>query len=225
MSKTRISERTKKKLRQQAKNLCPTCGEDDEFTFQYHHIKPLAQGGKSEEQNLILLCANCHSKVTHGKIEESEILRVKELLSSGNHPHTLLKTASNVVSFTGGTNSGHIANKIEIKTQNKTVKVSPPVGAIASSLMHRNYTKYLIDRYHEFKKSETGSGNMRYSVLYRSMQREFGAKWDMIPLGRFGELSAYLQSRIDNTILGKNQKAKGRKNSSTFEEYRDKYHG
>ena len=225
MQRTRISERVKKKLRQETENRCPICGEDNEFTFEYHHIKPVAEGGKSEEKNLILLCSNCHSKVTHSQIEESEILRVKKLLSNDYYQYRAKKTARNVIDFSG-INKGQVANnieKIEIKTQNKTVKINPPPGAIASSLLHRNYIKSLVDKYHKFKKSEVGQEKMKYSILHDSIKREFGAKWDMIPLERFNDLSAYLQDRIDKTILGKIHKAKGRRSYSTFEEYIDKH--
>ena len=211
MTRKKISERVKKALRQQAENRCPICGEDDEFTFEYHHIKPIAEGGEFEEPNLILLCSNCHSKVTHGRIVRSEIERVKKSLCDGNHSHTTPKTESNIINFQGR-NRGQVANKIEnkteIKTENKTVKLNPPSGSIASSLEHMNYTKHLIKRYHEFKKSEIGQKSMKHAVLYTSITRKFGAKWNLIPLGRFDELVAYLQNRIDDTILGKNQQSK-----------------
>lgn len=226
MVRKNISERVKKTLRQQAENRCPLCGEGDEFTFQYHHIKPVSEGGESKEPNLILLCSNCHSRATHGQIEKSEIEKVKQSLGNRNHSYATPKSESNVINFTGR-NRGQVANKIEkieIRTENKTVKFNPPSGAIASSLAHKNYTKYLIDRYHEFKKSEIGPKNMQYAVLYASIKREFGAKWDMIPLEKFDELSAYLQGKIDKTVLGKNHKARGRRNYSTFEEYNDKHY-
>lgn len=227
MTRKKISERVKKALRQQAKNRCPLCGESDEFTFQYHHIRPIADKGESEEPNLILLCSNCHSKVTHGRIDKSEIQKIKKSLGSGNHSHTTPKTESNIINFQGR-NRGQVANKIEnkteIKTENKTVKLNPPSGSIASSLEHKNYTKYLIDRYHEFQESDIGKEKIRYSILYKSIQRNFGAKWDMIPLEKFDELSVYLQGRIDKTKVGRIRKANNQKTHSTFEEYCDKYY-
>ena len=227
MTRKKISVRIKKALRQQAKNRCPLCGEDDEFTFEYHHIKPIAEGGESKEPNLILLCSNCHSKVTHGRIEKTEIEKVKRSLGNGNHSHATPNTESNVINFPG-INRGQVANKIEkieIKTENKTVKLNPPAGTIASSLKHRNYTKYLIDRYHEIQESDIGRENMKYPVLYKSIQRKFGSKWEMIPLEKFDELSVYLQGRIDKTKIGRIRKANSQKTHSTYEEYCDKYYG
>lgn len=225
MNRKKISERIKKELRQQADNQCPICGENDEFTFEYHHIKPHSEGGESEEENLILLCRNCHAKVHHGKISQTEILKEKESLRSSNPSRRASPIRSNVIYFPG-INRGQVANnieKIEIKTQSKAVKLNPPSGAIAASLPHRNYVKYLIDRYHEFKKAEVGRENMKYPIFYGPIKKKFGARWDMVPLERFENLSAYIQTRIDKTKLGRNRKSKGEKNYSTFEEYDEKY--
>ncbi len=129
----------------------------------------------------------------------------------------------NVINFTGGTNEGIVANKVEIKTIKNNVTIAAPHGTIASSLMHRNYSKYLIDRYHEFKKADVGKDKMNYAVFYGAIKREFGAKWDMIPLERFSELSSFIQRRIDNTILGKNKKSNNVKRYSSIDEYTAKH--
>ncbi|WP_125780958.1 hypothetical protein [Pseudoalteromonas rubra] len=149
---------------------------------------------------------------------------IKQLALDFNYSPSISNTSTNnVVNFSGGTNSGVVANNVEIKTSSKNVKVEAPQGSIASSLQHKNYTKYLIDRYHEFKKSELGAGSMNYAIFYNSIKRKFGAKWDMVPLSRFEELSVYLQKRIDDTVLGRNKKAKNSKSYSSFEEYLQKH--
>jgi hypothetical protein len=131
----------------------------------------------------------------------------------------------NVVNFTGGINQGVVANKVEFKSTKKQIRIEAPQGTIASSLLHRNYSKYLIDRYHEFKKAEVGNKKMNYVIFYGAIKREFGAKWDMLPLARFEELASYIQGRIDKTILGKNNKAQQKKSYSIFEEYVAKHGG
>lgn len=135
------------------------------------------------------------------------------------------ENVGNVVNFSGGANYGVVANTVEFKNTKKQVRVEAPAETIASSALHRNYAKRLIDRYHEYKKAEVGKSKMNYAVFYRTINREFGAKWDFIPLARFEGLVCYLQDRIDKTILGKNNKAKGKKSYSTFEEYVAKYGG
>ena len=208
--------------------ICPICGEEDVTTFEIHHIKPIAEGGKTTEGNLILLCSNCHSKVTHGEIEAPEIIKLKRSLRGGNRSHKTGNTSSNVINFPKGVNQGTIANvvnKTEIVTQNKTVRINPPDGSIASNLVHRNYIKKLIDRYHKFKEYDVGRDGMKYPILYKSIEREFGAKWDMVPIGKFDRLSEFLQQKIDRTKLGRTLKSRGQKNYSTFQEYRDKHGG
>lgn len=220
----------KRKIAQESHSACPFCGEDDVATAQFHHIKPLAAGGTDLPENLIYLCANCHSKVDRGKIPPSEVLRVKRMLTSGRHPYAGGSAASNVINadFTKSVNSGVVANrieKVEIKTTRKSVAVNPPTGSIASSLSHRNYAKHLIDRYHEFKKIEVGQESMNYALFYQQIKRRFGAKWDMIPLQLFDELVIFTQSRIDRTKHGRIQKAQGKINYSGFDEYLEKFGG
>lgn len=169
--------------------------------------------------------------------KETDLEEVRRIIESRNIEDEIIKfaeqvrtkikneNASNVVNFTGGLNHGVVANKVELKNTKKQVKVEAPQGTVASSLPHRNYSKYLIDRYHEFKKAEVGKSAMNYRIFYDTINRKFGAKWDMVPLGRFGELTAYIQERIDRTILGKNNKSKNIKSYSSFEEYVAKHGG
>lgn len=168
---------------------------------------------------------------------ESDMTKIKAIVDSkglsdqvagfANQVRTKIKNENvgNVVNFTGGSNYGVVANKVELKNTKQRVQLEAPTGTIASSALHRNYAKRLIDRYHEFKKAEVGKAEMKYSMLYGAIKRKCGAKWDLIPLVRFEELAAYLQDRIDETVLGKNNKAKGIKSYSTFEEYVTKYGG
>lgn len=220
----------RKKVTQESQSSCPFCGEDDVSTAQFHHIKPVADGGTNSFENLIYICANCHSKVTNGQISSDEVIRTKEMLATGRHPFAGNRVASNVIhaDFTRGTNKGVVANKIErveIKTTRRSVNVNPPEGSIGSDLRQRNYIKHLIDRYHEFKKIEVGKEGMNYAIFYSQIKKRFGAKWDMIPLQLFADLVVYLQSRIDRTKHGRVRKAHGKKNYSTFEEYLQKYGG
>jgi len=152
------------------------------------------------------------------------------MLATGTHPYAGETDTNNVIhaDFTRGTNKGVVANKVEkveIRTTRKSVNINPPLGSIASKLSHRNYLKYLIDRYHEFKKIEVGQENMKYAVFYQQIKKRFGAKWDMIPLQLFDELVTYIQSRIDKTKHGRVQKARGMKNYSMFAEYLEQYGG
>ncbi|WP_277372332.1 hypothetical protein [Pseudomonas sp. AA-38] len=125
----------------------------------------------------------------------------------------------NVLNFNGTNDGGVVANVVHVRTLKRSVIVSAPQGTVSSSVNHRNYAKYLIDRYHEFKAADVGRENVKYPVFYSSIKREFGAKWDMVPLDRFYSLCFFIQNRIDKTILGRNRKAKGVKNYLPYEEY------
>lgn len=222
MSRRAIPEKVKKRIWQEANMRCAKCGESDVDTLEIHHIEAVQAGGTDDKENLILLCSNCHSRTTAGDISEAEVLKLKMSLMAGKYTRPGKESSSDVVDITGNVTNSTVANTIEIKTQNKKVKINPPSGTIASSVDHRNYVKYLIDRYHDFKKDDVGKDEMNYRIFYGSIKRQFGAKWDMIRLDKFDELSSYLQRRIDNTILGKKRKARGHKRYSTFEEHLEK---
>ncbi len=186
----------------------------------------ISKGLNKIDSELPLLLQNDTDLYKLQKIIESKGIE-EEVLKFGEQAITKFKNENtgDVINFSGGINQGVVANKVEIKNTKKQVKFEAPQGAIASSLLHRNYTKYLIDRYHEFKKAEVGKEKMNYKIFYASIKRKFGAKWDLIPIERFEELTFYLQERIDKTILGKNKKATNSKSYSTFNEYLSKHSG
>lgn len=224
MGRKSISEKIKKKIYQEAGMVCPVCGEHDVTTFEIHHIQPYSETNQHVEENLILLCSNCHAKITAGEITENDVLRLKISLIKGNGLSSSPKSRpSNVLNFNSSVNNGVVANRIEIKTQKKSIKINAPDGTIASSAIHRNYIKRLIDRYHEFKTADVGKEKMKYTIIYSAIKKEFGAKWDMIPISQFDRLAGFMHRRIDNTILGKTNKARDIKRYSTFEEYLQKY--
>lgn len=44
-------------------NQCETCGSTE--TLVIHHIKPVSEGGSNENENLKVLCSNCHNLIHH----------------------------------------------------------------------------------------------------------------------------------------------------------------
>ena len=64
-----IRKRTTDKAKRNKYILCSCCGIDCTPIVQWHHIVPLANGGKSGGENLIPLCPNCHA-VIHGALSE-----------------------------------------------------------------------------------------------------------------------------------------------------------
>lgn len=214
-----IPSKTKKTIFKEAQSRCPFCGEESIDTLEIHHILEKSLGGTDTPENLILVCSNCHSKITAGAITNSDVLKKKQNLSSEQNMKPS-KTEAKIFNISTGINTGIIGETVTIKNyKGSTTKILPPEGAIASNLHMRNYVKRLIDRYNEFKKADKNVGNFKYSIIYGAINREFKCKWDLVPVNRFEELVEYLKMRIDKTILGKAHKSRGQKNYSTFEEY------
>lgn len=61
-----LSKRTISKILKRANQGCMICGWN-EATCDIHHIIPKKQGGSNNNENLIVICPNCHRKV-HNKI-------------------------------------------------------------------------------------------------------------------------------------------------------------
>lgn len=129
-------------------------------------------------------------------------------------------SATNVVEFSGGTNSGIVANNLTIKSP-KRPEIEPPVGSIARDVHKLGYIRYLIDRYNDFKKEDKTISEMDYRVIYGAIKREFRCTWKLVPVEHFEALVEYLQGRIDRTILGKNLKKRGNRLYSSFEEFKN----
>ncbi len=116
------------------------------------------------------------------------------------------------------------ADTIHVKaTKTKRTSTSYPNGCIGADLIRRNYVRYLIERYNRFKQADASfgkaSGRFSYAVVFKNVEAKFKAPTYFIPVERFDELVDYLQSRVDQTILGKRNAARGQRNYETFDEY------
>jgi hypothetical protein len=89
--------------------------------------------------------------------------------------------------------------------------------------MQRNYIRYLVERYHRFRETDSsfGSGPARfsYAVIFKNIEREFKAPTYFIPQARFEALAEYLRQRVDRTVLGKRNRARGIRNYASPEEF------
>lgn len=215
-----IPSKTKKLIFQEAQSQCPFCGESDIDVLEIHHID---NEGGNDPENLILACSNCHSKITSGSIVESIVRAMKLRLIKQTNDLPARSKTTNVITISGGQNSGVIANVVNLQTKRKSSqKLAHPLGSIGANLLYRNYIKYLIDRYNEFKKTDKSNEKFSYAVIYKAIQNQFKAKWDFLPTERFWDLVEFMQNRIDKTILGKVQKSRGHKNYESLEEYKSK---
>ena len=68
----------KRLLKNQNYPHCEYCGIDNKKILQIHHIKPICEGGDNEEDNLIILCPNCHKSVHSGLISRYSLIQAKK---------------------------------------------------------------------------------------------------------------------------------------------------
>jgi hypothetical protein len=65
----------KERVKRQREWLCQVCGaqpfvdRDGRKYAEAHHIRPLFQGGADKEENLLVICANCHRKLHYAHVE------------------------------------------------------------------------------------------------------------------------------------------------------------
>jgi hypothetical protein len=56
-----------------------------------HHIKPVAEGGSDEFENLIALCPNCHGMADRGEIDRKAMRQYKASLSVLDHRYSSME--------------------------------------------------------------------------------------------------------------------------------------
>jgi len=99
-----------------------------------------------------------------------------------------------------------------------------PDGSIGADLLRRNYIRYLTERYFRFREADASFGpkavrRFSYAVLFKNIETRFKAPTYFIPTARFDELVDFLHQRLEATILGKRNRAKGQRNYETFDEF------
>jgi hypothetical protein len=220
---------TKKKVFQEWNSTCAFCTERDVSALEIHHIVGREDGGSNSETNLILVCSNCHSKITAGEIPMEVVIRKKmEGTKSAGHTTKTAPTNSNIIfgNFNNSVVAGTLnVEKLTVAKGSRTPKMNAPEGSIGADLEKLNYIKRLIDRYIEFKRQDVGKDAIKPVILYQAIKREFKASYNLIPVSRFAELAGYLTKRIDGTKLGRVKKSRGQRRYSSFEEFRNHVNG
>lgn len=112
------------------------------------------------------------------------------------------------------------AKSVTIKNTKAKLSVVPPPGSIGAVRAQVAYCQHLIDRYQAYQKADqTGKSNYKYQAIHLALSRKFGLTWKLLDESRFWEVVAFLQQRVDRTIVGKLNRAKGHANYSSFEEW------
>lgn len=71
MKRTKMPSMISKKVFQEAENCCSFCKESEMEALQIHHIDE--EPTNNDLANLILVCASCHAKITHGAISPADV--------------------------------------------------------------------------------------------------------------------------------------------------------
>jgi len=118
----------------------------------------------------------------------------------------------------------HVGDRTTIRiTKGSRRTAHYPAGCIGSDLPKRNYVKYLVERYHRYREADASfgrTGRLHYATLFKNIEAKFKAPTYFVPASRFEELVDYLHSRIDTTILGRRNHARGIRNFESFDEYK-----
>lgn len=219
--------------------------ESETFAGEICHIRASRKRGprwdktQTDEQrhafsNLILLCS------THHTIIDSDVNKYSvEYLEQMKEAHNRLADiearpidttraerllAKYEIQVNGSLNIGAIhAETFTVNaSKSPTIKVALPTDVVGGSSVHRRYIAHLLSKYKKFAEKQPGR-EFKPAVIYKSIERKFGATWERIGLNRFEEISAFIQQRIDQTMLGKINRSKGNPNYSSFEGYLKKY--
>lgn len=217
-----VSALTSKKLYQEADNRCPFCGAEDVAVLEIHHIDGDPSSNKIE--NLIVVCGNCHSKITRGEISPADV-HAKKMELFWTHkasPRRAEKSPrpSVIVSATSVSDS-IIANTVTFGRK-RSPRMQYPVDSIGADTIKKGYIDYLIKRYFDYRQADASYGSFRsfnHAEIHTTIQRKFKAKTFFIHVSRFEELSDYIKGRVDQTIQGRNNRSRGIQNYDSFESY------
>lgn len=227
----------------------PIIEDSDIVTGDIFHIKAASSGGprhdagQTDEErhgtaNLILLCTRHHGIIdTDTKKYSVQVLtQMKRKHEHGGvieiTPRTARAAESLLAHYANVTvygNSGQIAvnspgaiqaNTLTLKVSKKRVIFAAPSGSVGSDQVITSYITYLIGRYQDFQKGHTSkTDRFKYMAIHTALKREFKGEWKLLPVDRFGEVLEFLHRRIDNTLIGRQNKAKGATSFHSFAEH------
>jgi hypothetical protein len=110
-------------------------------------------------------------------------------------------------------------SKIIVRGPGKPKVTVSVAGTVQQDVNKYNYLEYLVRRYNKFKEGQVGKERMKYAVIRKRFEAELGFPVKYTPLGKFEIAWRWLEGRIDNTLFGRRNRAKGCKSYSSFEEF------
>jgi hypothetical protein len=193
--------------------------------------------------NLILLCDR-HHKIADAQPNIYDVQALKEMksiheTSAGreeveqdvfyarillNDFTRRLKAPNSVFNLMVASPGAIQANTINVRTPRKNISLTPPIGTIGTDAKLTGYIQHLIKRYNKFANvGPTKKDNFSHGAVSGNIEDRFGCPWRLLPLHKADEVVEYLQWRISRTAQAKNNKVKGWKAFSTYDEWLLKY--
>lgn len=211
------------RLLQEVSGICPFCGLALIGSLQLHHID--RDHSNTVDANLMAVCASCHEQLTRQLIPDSEVLWRKRALQNGVHPARPQKPDMNVSATDnrGGVIAQEFHGKVVFEGQRKPGPIILS-GSIADNPKHYRYVEYLIKRLTKFRQAGASFGQRRTGKVHAGgtrsiLENELGNLPKDLPVEKFGDLVATLKAKIDNTALGRRNRAQGTPNYHSFEDH------
>ena len=226
-----IKAEVKHRVSDECVGACAECRETASSKIQYHHIDE--DPSNSTYENLLLLCAGCHTEFTSGVKSTSDAMLLKRMAMANKLPPR--KNAVNS-GIRVGENHGVVAQKIDKVTVNAPAKskASPVLeGTIGADQDMRTYADYLVKKYIDWRKksdaqlSRFGKRPKRAfspGATHRILGEGFGVTNTVfyVSQNRFHDGVQAAQAKIERTVFGRNNR---NRNYHTWEEHLEKRHG
>ncbi len=136
-----IKKQDRDRLLVEARHRCTICSEK---CFEIHHIIEQAEGGTNEEENLIVLCPNCHQHRYHrcGEFTRDQLRFYKTKLKEANEiERRLLLNLEEIKAKIGEMSSA----EIEEQLQNELSQAAKLINPEYSTTLHRTLVETAND--------------------------------------------------------------------------------
>jgi len=223
MTKKRVAvpKQTEKRAFQEVDSACAFCRENEIASLQVHHIDEAPFN--NDLGNLLVVCGNCHGKISEGVISQADVMQKKRRVQTGELGEPSSASGHSVtVNVTDSSFKGDVAHTINKITTPTTPRIQHPQGSIGANLQMKGYIDYLITRYFELRKADRSYGRktpFSHAVIHKNIQKKFGFKTFFMPEDRFLDLVNYLQACVERTIIGKRNKANGKRSYHSYDEH------
>lgn len=211
-----LPKRIEKALYQEVGSSCPLCGESDIVKLTVHHIEPWAECQEHDPLKMIVLCANCHARVSAGDINGASLYRAKLRARATNSA-----PAAAVVQHVVGDRNAVAGRDVNIRVTGRSRRSAfpRPAGTVCDDPRKVGYLQYLAKRYNQFKEWDVGKAAMRYGFIHTAYQRHMRYAIRTTPLDQFEKGAGWLQQRILATKLGRTLAVRGQMLYSPFDAF------